>query len=62
MKLQIKEAMRQLGFPEDTMLSPPSRKVVNKGAPKRVSSALKSTSTGRIPSRWERVDSQNPNS
>ncbi|KEH19766.1 hypothetical protein MTR_8g468040 [Medicago truncatula] len=62
MKLHIKEALRQLGLLEDTMLSPPPRKVVTKGAPKRVRPTPKSTSTGRIPSRWERVDSQNPNS
>jgi len=62
MKLHIKVVLRQLGFPEVTMLSPPPRKVVTKGAPKRVRSTPKETSTGRIPSRWERVDSQNPNS
>jgi hypothetical protein len=59
MKLHFKEALRQLEFPEDTMLSPPPRKVVTKGAPKRVRPTPKSTSTGRIPSTWERVDSQN---
>ena len=41
------------------MLSPPPRKVVTKGAPKRVRSTPKTTSTGQIPSGWERVDSQN---
>ncbi|KEH34517.1 hypothetical protein MTR_3g467680 [Medicago truncatula] len=35
MKLHIKEKLRELGFPEDTMLNPPPRKVVTKGAPKR---------------------------
>jgi hypothetical protein len=59
MKLHIKKAMRQLGFPKDTMLSPPLRKVVTKGAPKRGRSTPKETSTGQIPSRWERVNSQN---
>jgi len=34
MKFHIKEALRQLGFPEDTMLSPPPRKVVTKETPK----------------------------
>ena len=62
MKLYIKEELHQLGFSEDTMLSPPPRRVVTKGAPKRVSSTPKSTSTGRIPSTWERVDSQNSGS
>jgi len=62
MKLHIKEALRQLGFLEDTILSPPPRKVVTKGALKRVRSTQKSTSTVRIPSKWERVDSQNPDS
>jgi len=54
--------MRQLAFPEDTNLSPPSKKVVTKGAPKRKRSTLKVSSTGRIPSRWEVIDSQNPDS
>jgi len=45
-KLHIKEAMRQLAFLEDTMLSPPPRKVVTKGAPKRVRSTPKEISTG----------------
>ena len=31
MKLHIKEAMRQLTFPKDTMVSPPPRNVVTKG-------------------------------
>jgi len=58
MKLYIKEMMHQLTFPEDTNLSPPSKKVVTKGAPKRKRSTLKVSSTGRIPSRWEVIDSQ----
>jgi len=58
----MKEKLRELGFSEDTMLNPPPRKVVTKGAPKRVSSTPKTTSTGRIPSRWETIDSQNPDS
>jgi hypothetical protein len=62
MKLYIKENLRELGFPEDTMLNPPLRKVVTKGAPKRARSTPKTTSTGRIPSRWETIDSQNPDS
>jgi len=62
MKLHIKEAIRQLAFSGDTMLSPPPRKVVTKGAPKSVRSTPKETSTDRIPSTWERVDSQFPDS
>jgi len=42
MKLHIKETMRQLAFPEDTMLSPPPKKMVTKGAKKRVRSTRKS--------------------
>ena len=51
MKLHIIEKLRELGFPEDTMLKPPLRKVITKGAPQRVESTLKTRSTGRIPSR-----------
>jgi len=62
MKLYIKEMMRQLAFPEDTNFSPPPKNVVTKGAPKRKRSTLKVSSTGRIPSKWEVIDSQNPDS
>ena len=58
MKLYIKEMMRQLAFSEGTNLSPPLKKVVTKGAPKRKRSTLKVSSTGRI--QWEVIDSQNP--
>ena len=40
--------MHQLGFPEDTMLSPPPRKVVTKGEPNRVRSTPKETSKGEV--------------
>jgi hypothetical protein len=59
MKLFIKEKLRDLGFLDDTMLKPPPRKVATKRAPKRVNSTPKTRSTGRIPSRWETIDSQN---
>jgi len=36
--------------------------VVTKGDPKRKRSTLKVSSTGRIPSKWETIDSQNPDS
>jgi len=62
MKLYIKEMMRKIAFPETTNLSPPSKKAVTKGAPKRKRTTLKVSSTGRIPSRWETIDSQNPDS
>jgi hypothetical protein len=62
MKLYIKEMMRQLAFPEATNLSPPPKKVVTKGAPKRKRSTLKVSSTGQIPSKWKVIDSQNPDS
>jgi len=60
MKLEVKEVLRQLTFPETTMMSPPPRKVPTKGAKKKVdivSSKGKITSTSRIPSSWEVVDS-----
>ncbi|AES98069.1 hypothetical protein MTR_5g063910 [Medicago truncatula] len=44
------------------MLNSPPRKVVTKGAPKRVKSTPKTRSTSRIPSRRESIDSQNPDS
>jgi len=62
MKLYIKEMMRQITFPETTNLCPPSKKAITKGAPKRKRSSLKVSSTGRIPYRWEIIDSQNPDS
>jgi len=63
MKLEMKEVLRQLAFPDITMLSPPPRKVPTKGAKKKVDiarSRAKAASTSRIPSSWEVVDSQNP--
>jgi len=65
MKLEVKEVLWQLAFPETTMMSPPPRKVPTKGAKKKVDIARskgKITSTSRIPSSWEVVDSQNPDS
>jgi len=65
MKLEIKEVLRQLAFSETTMMSPPLRKVPTKGAKKKVNIARsrgKVTSTSRIPSSWEVVDFQNPDS
>jgi len=65
MKLEVKEVFQQLAFPETTMMSPPPRKVPTKGAKKKVDIARskgKITSTSRIPSSWEVVDSQNPDS
>jgi len=44
------------------MLKPPPKKVATKGAPKRVKSTPKTRSTGRIPSRQETIDAQNPDS
>jgi len=61
-KLFIKYQLRELGFPEETMLKPSPRKVVTKGEPKRVKSTPKTRYTGRIPSRWETIDAQNPDS
>jgi hypothetical protein len=65
MKLEVKEILRQLAFTETTMMSPPPRKIPTKGAKKKVDIARskgKITSTSRIPSSWEVVDSQNPDS
>ena len=62
MKLYIKEMIRQIAFPEATNLCPPSKKAVTKEAPKRNRTTLKVSSTGRIPSKWETIDSQNPDS
>jgi len=46
MKLVIKGKLCELGFPDDTMLKPPPRKVATKGAPKRMKSTPKTRSTG----------------
>ena len=65
MKLEIKEILLQLAFPDTTMLSPPPQKVPTKGAKKKVDIArcrAKVASTSRITSSWECVDSQNPDS
>ena len=61
MKLEIKEGLRLLAFPETTMLSTPPRMVQTKGAKKK---KIKSTpkTTRRIPSSWEIIDSQHPES
>ncbi|KEH38310.1 hypothetical protein MTR_2g067680 [Medicago truncatula] len=47
MKLEVKEGLRQLTFPETTMMSPPPRKVPTKGAKKKVDIAR---SKGKITS------------
>jgi len=65
MKLEVKEVLLQLAFPETAMMSPPPRKVPTKGAKKKADIARskgKITSTSRLPSSWEVVDSQNPDS
>jgi len=46
-------------FCSNTNLCPPSKKAVTKGAPIRKRTTLKVSSMGRIPSRWETIDSQN---
>ncbi|KEH19564.1 OTU-like cysteine protease [Medicago truncatula] len=48
MKLEVKEGLRQLAFPETTMMSPPLRKVPTKGAKKKVDIASK-TSLSPLP-------------
>jgi len=60
MKLEIKEGLRLLAFSETTMLSPPPRKMPTKGAPKKIKTTPKTTR--RIPSSWETIDSQHPES
>jgi len=62
MKLEIKEVLRQLAFPNTIVLSTPPRKVPTKGAKKKVEiakSRAKVASISRISSSWECVDSQN---
>jgi len=43
MKLEIKEGLRLLAFPETTMFSPPPRTVQTKGAKKKIKSTPKTT-------------------
>jgi len=61
MKLEIKKGLRLLALSETTMLPPPPRKVSTKRAKKK---KIKSTpkTTRRIPSLWETIDSQHPES
>ena len=61
MKLEMKEVLQKLAFPDTTMLSSPPRKVPTKGAKEKVDiarSRAKVALTSRIPSSWERVDSK----
>jgi len=62
MKLEIKEGLQLLAFLETTKMSPPPRKVPTKGAKKKIKSTPKVASTRRIPSSWETIDSQFPDS
>jgi len=49
-----------VSVPETTVLSPPPRKVQTNGAKKKIKSTPKTTR--RIPSSWETIDSQHPES
>jgi histone-lysine N-methyltransferase SETD2 len=63
MKCEIRNQLRELAFPESTSLKAPKDKAISKGATKKVvvkGSSRVTRSTGRLPSRWEHVDKQFP--
>jgi histone-lysine N-methyltransferase SETD2 len=62
MKLQIREQLHHITFPETTSLTPPVEIAKTKGAKKRVKSSQCDSSTTRSPSYWEHVDSKFPDS
>ncbi|GAU30678.1 hypothetical protein TSUD_39020 [Trifolium subterraneum] len=62
MKLQIREQLHHIAFPETTSLTPPVEIAKTKGAKKRVKSSQCDSSTTRSPSYWEHVDSKFPDS
>ena len=62
MKLQIRDQLRLIAYPEITSLTPPIKQVDTKGAKKRGKSAKCNSSTTRSPSYWEYIDEQFPDS
>ena len=61
-KLQIKEELRKIAFPETTNLKPPSQLIKTKGAPKKLKPTPADNSTTRNPSYYEHVDKVLPDS
>ncbi|GAU27955.1 hypothetical protein TSUD_146730 [Trifolium subterraneum] len=59
MKLQIRDQLRLIAYPEITSLTPPIKQVDTKGA-KRGKSAKCNSSTTRSPSYWEYMDERFP--
>ncbi|GAU48047.1 hypothetical protein TSUD_272250 [Trifolium subterraneum] len=62
MKLQIRDQLRLIAYPEITSLTPPIKQVDTKGAKKRGKSAKCNSSTTRSPSYWEYMDERFPDS
>jgi hypothetical protein len=62
MKLQIRDALRMIAYPQTTSLTAPVKNCDTKGAKKRKKSARSDSSTTRSPSYWEHIDSQFPDS
>ncbi|GAU20665.1 hypothetical protein TSUD_230790 [Trifolium subterraneum] len=62
MKLQIRDQLRQIAYPEITSLTPPVKQLDTKGAKKRGRSSKCNSSTTRSPSYWEYIDAQYPDS
>ncbi|KAK2398613.1 protein FAR1-RELATED SEQUENCE [Trifolium repens] len=62
MKLQIKEELRLIAYPETTSVNAPAKKCDTKGAKKRRRSAISESSSGRTLSHWEHIDRRIPDS
>jgi histone-lysine N-methyltransferase SETD2 len=62
MKLQIRDQLRLIAYPETTFLTPPFKNADTKGAKKRKKPAKSDNSTTRSPSYWEHIDAQFPDS
>jgi histone-lysine N-methyltransferase SETD2 len=62
MKLQIKEELRLIAYPETTSVNAPVKKCDTKGAKKRRRSAISDSSSARSLSHWEHMDRQFPDS
>ncbi|XP_045810541.1 uncharacterized protein LOC123904983 [Trifolium pratense] len=62
MKLQIRDELRKIAFPEITSLTAPDKQLDTKGAKKRPKSSKCNNSTTRFPSYWEHIDARYPDS
>ncbi|WJX57554.1 hypothetical protein P8452_43101 [Trifolium repens] len=62
MKLQIKEELRLIAYPEITSVNAPAKKCDTKGAKKRMRSTISESSSGRSLSHWEHIDHRIPDS